>query len=65
MSFFDKYKNIMPKKKSKKELDEHYDNMDLEKGDYFAMLVAALITFVPLVIIISLVYIGIALLFGM
>ncbi len=39
--------------------------MDLEKGDYTAMLIAALITFGPFILFISLVYIGIAMLFGM
>ncbi len=65
MGFLDKYKSALPKNKSKKELDEHYEKMDLEKGDYTAMLIAALITFGPFILFISLVYIGIAMLFGM
>ncbi len=65
MKFLEKYKKALPKKKSKEELDEHYNNMDLDKSDYVAMLIAGLITFGPLVVFISLVYIGVALLFGM
>ncbi len=65
MKLFEKYKKLLPKNKSKKELNEHYDKIELEKGDYTAMLIAGLLTFGPLVLIISLVYICIALLFGM
>ncbi len=53
------------KNKTKKELDEHYDSIDLEKGDLAAMLIAALITFGPLIIVLSLIYVGVAILFGM
>ncbi len=52
-------------KKSEKELDKHYENINLEKGDLAAMLIAALLTFGPLIIVISLIYVGIALLFGL
>ncbi len=52
-------------KKSQKELDEHYNNMDLEKGDLTAMIIAAVLTFSPLIIILSLIYVGIAFLFGL
>ncbi len=63
MSLFDKYRDRMPKERNKESLDEHYDNIELEKGDLAAMLIAALITFGPLILVISIVYIGLALLF--
>ena len=46
------------RKKSKEELDEHYDKIELEKGDFFAMMIAALITFVPVIIVILVVVFG-------
>ncbi len=65
MMLFDKFNYKFLKEKSKKELDEHYDNIKLEKGDLPAMLIAAFITFMPLVITITLIYIGVAYLFGL
>ncbi len=65
MSIFDRFRKRLPTGKTKEELKEHFDNIELEKGDLTAMLIAALITFTPLIIIISLVYIGVAFLFGM
>ncbi len=65
MIWFDKFNSKFLKEKSKKELDEHYDNIELEKGDLTAMLIAAFITFMPLVIIITLIYIGVAHIFGL
>jgi hypothetical protein len=44
-------KDRLGKEKSKKELDEHYEGLELEKGDFFAMLIAAFITFFPVLII--------------
>ncbi len=44
MSLFQKYKDRLPKQKSKEELDKHYDGLELEHGDKFAMLVAAFLT---------------------
>ncbi len=65
MGLLDKYRSLLPKQKNEKELGKHYDEMDLEKGDLAAMLIAALITFGPVILIVSLVFIGIAMLFGM
>ena len=39
------FKKRLPKEKSKEELDEHYDKMDLEKSDFPAMLIAAFLIF--------------------
>ncbi len=44
---------------------EPIEKIELEKGDLAAMLIAALLTFAPLVIILSLVYVGVAFLFGL
>ena len=44
----------LSKKKTKEELDEHYSNIEkigLEKGDFLAMLIAAVVTFFPVLII--------------
>ncbi len=65
MGLLDKYRHVLPKDKSKEELDEHFKDMELEKGDLSAMLIAALITFGPVILVISLIYVGVALLFGM
>ncbi len=56
-------KSNLLKEKNKSELDEHYQNIKLEKGDFLAMLIAALISFAPIIIIITLIYIGLAALF--
>ncbi len=65
MSIFDRFREDMPKQKSEEELKKRFDEIKLEKWDLPAMLIAALITFGPLVLGISLVYIIIAKFFGM
>ena len=55
---FEKLKSKIAKPKTKEELDEYYDNLELEKGDIPAMLIAALITFVPVILIIMAVVYG-------
>jgi len=61
----ERLKSLLPKKKTKEELDAHYDSVELEKGDFLAMVIAALITFLPILIIILVVFFGIAwLVFG-
>jgi len=54
-----KLKEIFDKKKTKKELDEHYEKIELEKGDFLAMVIAAFITFIPVLIVILIVFFGI------
>jgi len=54
-----KLKEIFEKKKTKEELNEHYDKIELEKGDFLAMVIAALITFIPVLIVILIVFFGI------
>jgi len=53
------FKNRLPKKKTREELDEHYDSIELEKGDYLAMVIAAFITFFPILIIAMVVFFGV------
>ncbi len=57
------FKNKLPKQKSKAELDEHYEGLELEKGDFTAMVIAAFITFMPVILFITAIIIGIAYLF--
>jgi len=60
-----RFKEILGKKKTKEELDKHYDSIELEKGDFPAMVIAALITFLPVVLIAMTVIFGLLwLLFG-
>lgn len=54
MSFFERLRTL-PRDKTKKELDAYYEKIDLEKGDFFAMLLAGFITFVPILLGIALV----------
>ncbi len=61
------FKKLRPdlfKDKTKEELNEHYDKLELEKGDFTAMVIAAVLTFGPVIIAVSAIYIIIALLFG-
>ena len=51
-------REILNKKKTKEELDDHYDKIELEKGDFLAMVIAAFITFIPVLIVICLVFFG-------
>jgi len=56
------------KRKSKEELNDHYDKMEeleLEKGDFPAMVIAAIITFLPILIIAMVIIFGLVwLIFG-
>ncbi len=61
---FKKLKPDLFRDKTKEELDEHYNKTQLEKGDLTAMIIAAFLTFAPIIIGVSLVYIVIAFLFG-
>jgi hypothetical protein len=48
---FERFRALFGKKKTPEELNEHYDNIELEKGDFLAMLIAAFITFIPVILI--------------
>ena len=57
----DRLRERLPKKKTKAELDEHYKSIDaakLEKGDFLAMVIAAFITFFPVLIVAMLILYG-------
>jgi len=41
----------LAKEKTKEELDRHYEGMELEKNDFLAMMIAAVVTFFPVLII--------------
>ena len=58
MIFPEPFRNRLPKNKTKEELDEHYKNVELEKGDFLAMVIAAFITFLPVLIAAMLVFYG-------
>ena len=58
-----RFREILNKKKTKEELDEHYEKIELEKGDFLAMVIAAFITFLPVLIILLVLFYGIAWLF--
>jgi hypothetical protein len=59
MIYFGRFKKLLAKDKTKEELDKHYNGMSLEKGDFTAMVIAALITFLPVLIIAMAVIYGI------
>ena len=64
--FSERFTRLLGKKKTKEELNEHYDKMEqleLEKGDFLAMVIAAFITFLPVLIIALAIVFGIAWLF--
>ena len=54
-----RFRALLPKKKTKEELDEHYKNIKLEKGDFAAMVIAAFITFLPVLIVVMVVFFGV------
>jgi len=54
----ERFKQAFRNKKTKEELDKHYDEIELEKGDFPAMVIAALITFLPVLLIALLVLFG-------
>ena len=54
MSLFERWR-ALPHRKSKEELDAHYDKMEpLEKGDVIAMLAAAFLALWPVLLILGL-----------
>ena len=59
MLFPERLKSLLPKKKTNQQLDEHYEKIELEKGDFLAMVIAAFITFIPVLIVILVVFFGI------
>jgi len=58
ISLPNRLKELLPRKKTREQLDEHYDKIELEKGDFLAMCLAAFITFIPVLIIALVVVFG-------
>jgi hypothetical protein len=58
MLFPERFKALLPKKKTREELDEHYNKIELEKGDFLAMVIAAFITFFPVLILVMVLVYG-------
>ncbi|MCL2030608.1 MAG: hypothetical protein FWG93_03600 [Oscillospiraceae bacterium] len=58
MNPFNRLRRVFERKKTQEELDEHYQNVELEKGDFLAMVIAALITFLPVLLIATVVIYG-------
>jgi hypothetical protein len=58
MFFPERLRELLPKKKTKEELDKHFEGLELEKGDFLAMVIAAFITFFPVLIIAMVVIYG-------
>jgi len=55
----ERFKRLLGKQKTKDELKLHYEEqLELEKGDFPAMIIAALITFVPILLIVLAVFFG-------
>jgi hypothetical protein len=48
---FERLRTLLPKSRSKEEIERHRESMDLEKGDFLAMCIAAFITFVPVLLL--------------
>ena len=55
---FERFKELLPKSKTKEELDAYAESIELEKGDIPAMIIAALITFIPVLIVAMVVIYG-------
>ena len=55
-----RFKEILEKnKKTDAQVEAYKDGIKLEKGDYLAMVIAAIITFLPVLIVVLLIFYGI------
>ena len=59
----ERFRKHLSKDKSPQELDAHYEGLELEKGDFLAMVIAAMITFFPVLLAIMAVVYGLSWLF--
>ena len=58
MALLDFWRKRLPKEKSEAELEAHYDRidqMDLDKGDFFAMVVGAFMALWPVLLIVAII----------
>ncbi len=62
---FKKLKPNLFKEKSEEELTKHFESLELEKGDLKAMIIAALLVFMPILFLLIGLLILIASLFGL
>ncbi len=65
MDFFKKFRSRLPKEKTKQELDDHFEQVELEKGDLLAMIIAAFLTFAPIIFAVTLIVFLVSLFFGL
>ena len=59
MAILERWKKRLPREKTQKELDEYYDEiekLELDKSDYFAMFLGALMAFWPLILIVAAIF---------
>ena len=59
MAILERWKKRLPKEKTQQELDEYYDEiekLELDKTDYFAMFLGALMAFWPLILIVAAIF---------
>jgi hypothetical protein len=59
----ERFRKYLSKDKSPQELNVHYEGLELEKGDFLAMVIAAVITFFPVLIALMAVVYGLTWLF--
>ncbi len=67
MILLEKWKKRLPAEKTPQELDAHYSRMEkleLEKGDYLAMVLGAFLAFAPLLLVLAAIILIPMLLFG-
>ena len=59
MAILERWKKRLPKEKTQQELNEYYDEiekLELDKTDYFAMFLGALMAFWPLILIVAAIF---------
>ena len=59
MAILERWKKRLPREKTQQELDEYYDEiekLELDKTDYFAMFLGALMAFWPLILIVAAIF---------
>ena len=59
MNLPERWRNRLPKEKSPQELEDHYtrmEHLELEKGDFPAMLLGAFLAFLPVLLIVAAIF---------
>ncbi len=65
MAILNKFRSHLPKEKTNQELEDRFEQVELEKGDLLAMIIAAFLTFAPIIFAITLIVLLISLFFGL